>query len=125
MKNFDDRVDLKALDPASLDPGFWTRFHGRVMTHAREELARRRMAGEQTVAEVVFRWRRVLVPSALLAATLAGIFVIVHEEPRPGLTPLALEEALVEDLDGSPIPAVLGTVAELDEVAFLRTAGGF
>jgi len=75
--------------------------------------------------EVVFRWRKPLVPLTLLAATLAGIFVLGHEEPGPALSPIALEEALIQDLNGEPIPEILGRTAELDETAFLTAAGGF
>jgi len=123
MNDLDDRIQLKSLDPASEDPGFWIRFHGRVLAQARDELARRRLAAEWTIAEVVFQWRKTLVPVTLLAATMAGIFVLGHEEPAPTLSLIALEEALIEGLEGDPIPTVLGRSAELDEVAFLTGAG--
>ena len=125
MNDSDDRARLEPLDPGSEDPGFWIRFHGRVMAHARNELARRQMAGEWSITEVVFQWRKTLVPVTLLAATLAGIFVLGHEEPELPLSPIALEEALMEDLAGDPIPTVLGREAQLDEVAFLTGVGGF
>ena len=123
MSDLNDRLQLESLDPGSADPGYWLRFHGRVMAQARDELARRRLAGEWTVAEVVFHWRKTLVPVTLLAATMAGIFAMGHEEPAPTLSPIALEEALMEGLEGDPIPTVLGREAELDEVAFLTGAG--
>ena len=104
---------------------FWIRFHGRVMSQAREELARRRIAAELTIPEGVFQWRRTLVPLTLLAASLAGIFVMDHEEPTAAAPILALEEALTDDLGGDPIPTILGRTVELDEVAFLTAAGGF
>ena len=125
MNDQDNGLPLKPLDPGTEDPGFWLRFHARVMTLAKEELVRRQGAGELSVAEVVFAWRRALVPAALMAAALAGIFVVVNEEPAPALPPVALEEALVEDLDGEPIPTFLAREAELDELAFLASAGGF
>jgi hypothetical protein len=125
MNDRDEQLDLEALDPGSKDPGFWIRFHGSVMGRAREELARRRMTQEVSVPDVVFQWRRPLVPLALLAATLAGIFVLGHEEPGPVLSPVALEEALMDGWEGDPIPTVLGRTAELDETAFLAAGGGF
>jgi len=125
MNEFDDRVQLDSLDPESQDPGFWIRFHGHVMVLARDELARRRMAREWSVPDVVFQWRKTLVPLTLLAATLSGIFVIGHEEPTSDLSPVALEDALMEGLAGEPIPTVLGRTAELDEVAFLTGTGEF
>ena len=125
MNELDDRLPLDPLDPGSHDPGFWLRFHGRVMAQAMDELARRRMAGEWSIAEVVFQWRKTLVPVTLLAATLAGIFVLGHEEPGPSVSLIALEDVLVEDLAGDPIPTVLQREVELDEVAFLTGTGGF
>jgi len=125
MKDVDERLDLSPLDPESRDAGFWLRFHGRVLEQARDELARRRMTEGLTVAEVVFQWRKPLVPLTLLAASLAGVFVYGHEEPAPDLSPVAYSEALVEDLEGDPIPTVLERVVELDEGMFLASAGGF
>jgi hypothetical protein len=125
MNEKDDRLSLEPLDPGSVDPGFWLRFHRSVMARASEELARRRMTPELSIPEVVFQWRKPLVPLALLAATLAGIFVLGHEEPGPVLSPVALEEALVDGLEGDPIPTVLATTAELDETAFLASRGGY
>lgn len=125
MNEVDERLDLSPLDPESRDPGFWLRFHGRVLEQSSEELARRRMVGGLSVADVVFQWRKPLVPVTLLAASLAGIFVYGHEEPSPALSPVALEEALIEDLAGDPIPTVLDRVVELDEGIFLASAGGF
>ena len=125
MSELDDRLQLESIDPGSEDPGFWIRFHGRVMAQAREELARRQMAGEWSFAEVMFQWRKTVVPLTLLAATLAGIFVLGQREPTPVFSPVALEEALIDGLSLDPIPTVLGRTAELDEVAFLTGAGGF
>lgn len=125
MNDLDDRVKLEPMDPGSADPGFWIRFHSRVLAQAEDELARRRMTQDLSFPEVVFQWRKPLVPLALLAATLAGIFVAGHEEPGTALSPVALEEALIQELEGEPIPTVLGRTAELDELAFLAAAGGF
>ena len=125
MSDLDDRLDLQALDPTFEDPGFWIRAHGRVMAQAEEELSRRRMTGQWSIAEVVFQWRRTLVPVTLLAAALAGISVVGHEESTAPLPSIALEEALMEGLSGEPIPIVLEKTAELDEVLFLTGSGGF
>jgi hypothetical protein len=125
MNDMDDQLNLKPLDPGSTDPGFWMRFHGSVMAGAKDELARRRMTQELSIPEVVFQWRKPLVPLTLLAATLAGIFVLGHEEPGAGYSPVALEEALLEGVEGDLIPTVLGRTAELDETAFLTAGGGF
>lgn len=125
MSELDARVPLESLDPGTGDPGYWIRFHGRVMAGARDELARRRMAGEWSIAEVVFQWRKTLVPLTLVAAALAGILVLGYEEPISQFSPIALEDALIQGLSGDPIPTVLERTTEFDEVAFLSPAGGF
>lgn len=125
MNEVDDRLNLKPLDPGSGDPGFWLRFHSEALAQAREELARRRMVGDWSVAETVFQWRKALVPMTLLAAALAGVFVLGNEEPVSPLSPVALEDALVENLQGDPIPTVLGRVEEMGDMVFMASAGGF
>jgi len=127
MNELDDRLNLRPLDPASADPGFWIRYHRGVMARAEEELSRRRLAGVWTFSDVVFQWRKALVPMTLLAASLAGIVVWGEGgvQTASPLEPMALEEALVVGLEGEPIPAFLERTAELDEVAFLAEAGGF
>lgn len=125
MNDQKDRVPLDSLDPGVSDPGFWVRFHSRVMDESRGELARRQLAGDLGIAEVVFAWRKTLVPMSLMAAALAAMLLVSHHEPTTmaALPPLAVEEALVEDLTVDPIPTVLGREAELDEVAFLSFPG--
>ena len=125
MNKLESPVPLEALDPGKSDSGFWVRFHSRVMVSAREELARRRMAIEPTIAEVVFGWRRALVPMTLLAAALAGILLVGQEEAIIPLPPLALEDALMQDLPVDPIPTVLGRDMDLDEMAFLNAVERF
>jgi len=125
MKELKPRVPLEPLDPGSSDPGFWVRFHATVMDRARHELARRRVNGDLSIAEVVFAWRRALVPMALLAAALAGVLLMSQEESVSPLPPMALEDALMQDLSTDPIPTVLGSEAELDETAFVAMAGRF
>ena len=125
MNDFDDRIDLAALNPGSHDPGFWIRYHRRVMSEAGEELMRRRVAVRLSVPDVVFQWRKTLVPLTLLAAALGGLLLTGEEEPTREMAPVALEEALVEGLAGDPIPTVLQQTADLDEVAFLARPAGF
>jgi hypothetical protein len=95
------------------------------MDRARVELARRRLEVEPTIAEVVFAWRRTLVPMTLLAAALAGILLVGNGEQASSLPPMALEDVLTEGLSLEPIPTVLGREAELDEVAFLSSVERF
>jgi hypothetical protein len=62
MNDLGDRVPLEPLDPVTSDPRFWARFHARVMDKARAELARRQAHVDLSIAEIVFAWRRTLVP---------------------------------------------------------------
>lgn len=125
MKEIEERIELDALDPGFRDPGYWIRTHERVMSRARAELVRRQLAGDWTITEVVFQWRKTLVPLTLLAATLAGILVLGQEEPTDSFSPMALEEVILEGVEGDPIPTVLERGTELETVAFLAGSGGF
>lgn len=124
MMDGESRIPLEPLDPEDRDPGFWLRFHGQVMRRVDGELARRRMAGDLGVVEVVFAWRRALVPLALMAAALAGLF-LVGQESQPPLAPLALEEELTRDLEGESIPAVLSGDLGAVETAVLAFGEAF
>ena len=124
MSEFDDRIPLESLDPGSRDPGFWVRFHSQVMDQARLELQRRRMAGELSVVDVVFAWRRALVPMALLAAALAGI-LLAGTPPEPPVEVVALEEALTEGLNLSPIATVVSGDGGAQQSLFANLEGGF
>jgi hypothetical protein len=131
MNDFGDRNPLEHLDPARREPGFWLRYHSRVMNLAADELARRRMAGMAgmaggvTIPEVVFAWRRALVPLALLAAAGAGILLATHES-RPPVAPVALEEILLEDLpDASMLHILEGSGGGAADGTMLTAAGGF
>ncbi len=125
MNDFGNGDPLRHLDPGSRDPSFWPRFHSRVMGNAREELARRRMTADVTILDVVFAWRRALVPVALLAAAWAGILLFSHDPESPA-APVALEQALIQDLTDATIPVVLeqGGEGALQGV-LLTAAGGF
>jgi len=124
MSDLEKRVPLEILDPGSRDPGFWLRFHGRVMNGAKSELARRRMAGDLGVVDVLFAWRRALVPLALLAAAMAGVLLLGHE-PQPPVQLVALEEVLAEDLNLLPIHSVLTGEGGSPEALFAVVEEGF
>jgi hypothetical protein len=124
MSEFNERVPLEALDPGSRDPGFWLRFHNRVMDRARAELSRRRMAAELSVVDVVFAWRRALVPMALLAAAMAGILLMSHEPEEP-VQLVALEDVLTEGLNLLPSTAVLNGETTVQQALFAAVEDGF
>ena len=124
MSENEDRIELEALDPGSRDPGFWLRFHGRVMASSQAELARRRMLGNPGVVDVVFAWRKALVPMALLAAAMAGI-LLMESEAEPPVQLVALEEVLTEDLNLLTASGVLIGDGVAREAVFASVEGGF
>jgi len=124
MSDFEERALLGSLDPGSQDPAFWPRFHNRVLGEAQAELARRRMAGDLGVTDVVFAWRRALVPMALLAAALAGILIAGHET-EPPVQLVALEEIFTEDLNLQPIHSVLNGEGSFHDALFAVSEEGF
>jgi hypothetical protein len=102
---------LGALDPGVEDGGYWLRFQRSIMQRAAGELARRRAMAELTVADLVSSWARAVVPTALLAAAVAGLLLI--ELPGSGVrdaggeSMLGVEEVLAEGMEGNRIPSVL------------------
>lgn len=133
LRDADSRVDigrdpriaeaLRALDPATEDPGYWFRFQRSVMRSVEGELARRRMVAGLTVSEVVTSWSRAVLPTALAVAAVATMLLVrpslvgIDAEPS---TPLALEEMLADDLADAWTPP-----AEPDPTAGVTFAGSF
>lgn len=124
MNEMDERLHLETLDPGSKDPGFWLRFHSRVMHGAQAELARRRMTDELSIADVVFAWRKALVPITLLAAAMAGILLFGHQQ-RPPVQMVALEEIFTEDLNLFDQSGVLSPEGVAQLGIFAATDGEF
>lgn len=122
MKRHDPRTSLAFLDPEARDAGYWHRFRHRVMVLAGPELARRRAARPVTVGEVVLGWRNALVPTALLAAALAGL-MLMQNRTLPTAAPGGYEELLVGGLE-EPIPAFLVSSLTDDDGA-LSPEGSF
>jgi hypothetical protein len=96
---------LAALDPTTMDPNYWLRFRAWVVDNAAPELARRRLAAELTVGDVMTSWARMVMPTAILAAALAGLMLLRGESVST--QPLGVEEMLVAEVDGQTIPAAL------------------
>jgi hypothetical protein len=107
---------LGALDPSSRDPNYWLRFRGWVVTGASRELARRRLMAELTVGDVLTSWARMVVPTAVLAAAMAGMMLM----RGGGVTehPIGVEELLVSDIPRETVPVLLSPDAATGVVAF-------
>ena len=108
---------LFLIDPASRDQNYWLRFRNVVVSGAARELARRRMVARLTVGDVVTSWARALVPTALLAAVLAGIMLW-----RNAPMPISVEELLVSEIQGETIPMMLSPTREAEAVMFATEA---
>lgn len=104
IEDQDPRTSLAFLDPQSGDPGYWERFKHQVLVLAGPELARRRAVRPVTVSDVVMGWRNALVPTALLAAAVAGL-LLMQGRPLVQTAPIGVEELLVSGLE-EPIPAM-------------------
>ncbi len=94
---------LRVLDPMTDDPSYWLRFRERVMSQAVRGLAQRRVMASLTVSDVVASWARTIVPTAAIAAALAGILLL-----RAGSVDVAPVSAeLSAFADGEPVPVLL------------------
>lgn len=105
---------LALIDPASRDPNYWLRFRSWVLQGAARELARRRMMARMTVGDVVNSWARALVPTALLAAVLAG--VVLWRSGAPLV--VSIEELLVSEIEGETIPVMASPARSREVVTF-------
>ena len=119
----DDGQDLEIaeafefLDPAHQDPTYWLRFRSWVVSNAAAEMARRRLMHELTVADVLNSWARAIVPTAVLAAALAGL-LLVRGDATALDQHLGIEELLVSEVEGQTIPAALAPEQTGEAVAF-------
>ena len=128
-------VDLGPLDPERKDPGYWDRFHARVMSGAAPLLKRRRT----TMSGVMSAWSRLIMPAAAMAAAAAG-FVFFQPFAGPslssstdglmttgGITSAVVEEVGIQPLYTvpDPMPGVLVADEDLDLRALLFTLDEF
>ena len=100
------REVLATLDPERTDPGYWHRFHRWVLNSAGAELARRRRGADASVSGVMFSWRRTLVPTAAVAAILAGFFLLwdAAAPPQP-VAYMSVDELILDGVDVPVMPA--------------------
>lgn len=110
---------LRLLDPGADDRGYWERFHRRVMARARPTLSARRAGPEPDFFSVVEAWSRLLIPAAVAAAVVAGLWLGSGGGAAPTPT-VTVEEYLPEAAGG--IPAVLTSGNAPDAAAVLATA---
>ena len=108
---------LEAVDPASADPNYWLRFQSWVLKNAAPELARRRLMAQLTMGDVMSSWARTVIPTAVLAAALAGM-LLFRGHPVPAPVPVGVEELLVAEVEGATIPATLATAEAGSAIAF-------
>jgi len=105
---------LETLDPASHDPNYWFRFHGRVMAGAGSELARRRMMANLTVVDVLVSWSRTVVPTAMLAAAVAAFLLV-----RAGAGSMnGGDEVLVAESENEVVPVMVPAEAPVAFASF-------
>jgi hypothetical protein len=76
------------------------------------------MMAQMTVGDVVHSWARALVPTALLAAVLAGILLW-----RVGsVPPMTVEELLISEIRGETIPVMASPARSFEAVTFASEA---
>jgi hypothetical protein len=96
MSDIEPRLPLGSLDPATGDPGYWERFHDRVMKAVAPELARRR-ALPLTVSGLLLSWSRLLVPGAAAAAVVAGLLLMPPVDAEEAGFLFAVEDILRQE----------------------------
>ncbi len=115
---------LEVVDPASTDPNYWLRFQSWVMKNAAPELARRRLMTELTMGDVLSSWARTVIPTAVLAAALAGM-LLFRGDATPAPVPMGVEEVLIAALEGATIPATLAIASAEASSAVSFASEGF
>jgi hypothetical protein len=112
-------VQLRSLDASQGDPSYWVRFRNWVMTDAASELARRRLAVELTVEDLLESWSRAVIPVAMAAAVAT---ITLMQSPQADDTKVSaaigVEELLVREIPAETQPVFLSPDATAGIVAF-------
>ena len=110
---------LRVLDPSQDDTGYWFRFRGWVMKEAADELARRRLAVDLTVEDLLESWSRTVIPVAMAAAIAAIALIRSSPDDAPELfMAVGVEELLVREIPAQTQPVLLSPDAAEGTVAF-------
>jgi hypothetical protein len=99
------RALLATLDPERSDPGYWLRFQRWAVNSAAPELARRRRLAAATVSDVMMSWWRTLVPTAAVAALLAGFVLLRDQTPEAPIAYMNVDEQILEGVEAPVMPA--------------------
>lgn len=124
MNDIEPHVPLGEMDPGRHDPGYWARFHARVIEAAGPALRRRAELSRITMGDVLLSWSRLLVPGTLVAAAAAGVLLLVPdlaEEPAPLL---GFEEILHLEAARTDFPMHLTSLDALDGESVLVAVEG-
>ena len=112
-------VQLRSLDASQGDPSYWVRFRNWVMTDAASELARRRLAVELTVEDLLESWSGAVIPVAMAAAVAT---ITLMQSPQADDTKVSaaigVEELLVREIPAETQPVFLSPDATAGIVAF-------
>ena len=120
MEDNDRVTALEVLDPADARPGYWGRFHARVLENAAFELARRREAARESVAAILSGWSRSLFPVAAAAAVIASIMILNETQQQAEPAPrLVLEDMLGGAMSATPFEAGLTAGVQSNTAAFI------
>lgn len=124
MSGFDADRPTAGLDPEVGDPGYWHRFQVRVLERAAAELARRRLARQPTVTDLVASWWRMLVPAAMATAALAAMVLFASNGPLHQPAPVGIDEALLAELGDELFAAVIMSDGTPDAAMVLEAVEG-
>jgi hypothetical protein len=126
MTHIEPKLPLDELDPGSRDPRYWDRFHRTVMSAAAPGLAQRAARGP-SLEDVLLSWSRLLVPTAVAAAALAGLFLVSEPGTGEPIVLAGVEEMLTtggvdDEVELLPDFLLDETVDDLDAAMFAATA---
>lgn len=103
MSHQDPIFTLASLDPEVEEPGYWSRFEQDTLRRASHELARRSSLAQVTMGQVMMSWSRMVVPSALAAATMAAV-LLAQGPTSAAPAPAVLSAGFLFEISTDPVP---------------------